>query len=411
MKIGSAFASGKPTVLISGIGIAGPTLAYWLGLYGFSSTLVENAPHLRTGGYVIDFWGRGFDVAEKMGILPAIKREGYDIKELRIVGANGRRIGGFDADVFRSATIGRYVSIPRAELAKIIYKKIEGGCETIFGDSVTNIEQSANHVRVSFQRMAPRDFDIVVGADGLHSVVRKLIFGEEDRFEKYLGYSVAAFAVNGYRPRDDDVYVSYSVPGKQVARFAMRDDRTMFLFVFSDNKGHRIDPQDTNAHKAALRAEFEQVGWECPQILAAMESCNEIYFDRVSQIQMDKWSQGRVGLIGDAAFCPSLLAGQGAALAMVAAYVLAGELGRTAGLPQEAFERYEERLHPFIAGKQKAAVQFAGSFAPKTRLGLFFRNQITKLLKCPLMAKLAMGPSLLDRIDLPVYPIPEDAPR
>ena len=113
MKIGSAFASGKPTVLISGVGIAGPTLAYWLGLYGFSSTLVEIAPHLRMGGYVIDFWGRGFDVAEKMGILPAIKREGYDVKELRIVGANGRRIGGFDADVFRSATIGRYVSIPR----------------------------------------------------------------------------------------------------------------------------------------------------------------------------------------------------------------------------------------------------------------------------------------------------------
>jgi 2-polyprenyl-6-methoxyphenol hydroxylase-like FAD-dependent oxidoreductase len=217
--------------------------------------------------------------------------------------------------------------------------------------------------------------------------------------------------VNGYRPRDEDVYVTYSVPGKQVALFAMRDDRTMFLFVFSDNEGRRIDSQDTNAHKDALRAEFEQAGWECPQILAAMESCNEVYFDRVSQIQMDKWSQGRVGLIGDAAFCPSLLAGQGAALAMVAAYVLAGELGRTAGLPQEAFERYEERLHPFIAGKQKAALQFAGSFAPKTRLGLFFRNQITKVLKFTLIAKLAMGPSLLDRIDSPVYPIPKDAPR
>jgi 2-polyprenyl-6-methoxyphenol hydroxylase-like FAD-dependent oxidoreductase len=299
----------------------------------------RNCSAFAHGGYVIDFWGRGFDVAEKMGILPAIKREGYDVKELRIVAANGRRIGGFDADVFRSATLGRYVSIPRGELAKIVYQKIESSCETIFGDSVTKIGQSANHVRVSFHRMAPRDFDIVVGADGLHSVVRKLIFGEEDRFEKYLGYYVAAFAVNGYRPRDEDVYVTYSVPGKQVARFAMRDDRTMFLFVFSDNEGRRINSQDTNAHKDALRSEFEQAGWECPQILAAMESCNDVYFDRVSQIQMDKWSQERVGLIGDAAFCPSLLAGQGAALAMVAAYVLAGELGKTAGLPQEAFER------------------------------------------------------------------------
>jgi 2-polyprenyl-6-methoxyphenol hydroxylase-like FAD-dependent oxidoreductase len=411
MTNGLTLAAQKKSVLISGVGIAGPALAYWLGLYGFSSTLVEHATHLRTGGYVNDFWGRGFDVAEKMGILPAIKREGYDVKELRLVGANGRRVGGFNADVFRSATLGRYVSIPRGELAKIIYQKIEGSCETIFGDSVTKIEQSANHVTVSFERTAPRDFDIVIGADGLHSVVRKLIFGNEDRFEKYLGYGVAAFAVNGYRPRDEDVYVSYSVPGKQVARFAMRNDRTMFLFVFTENQGRGIDPQDTNAHKDNLRAKFEQTGWECPQILAAMESCNDVYFDRVSQIQMDKWSQGRVGLIGDAAFCPSLLAGQGAALAMVAAYVLAGELGRKGSQPQEAFERYEERLHPFIADKQKAAVQFSGSFAPKTRLGLFFRNQISKLLKVPLIAKLAMGPSLFDRIDLPDYPVPENAPR
>jgi 2-polyprenyl-6-methoxyphenol hydroxylase-like FAD-dependent oxidoreductase len=185
--------------------------------------------------------------------------------------------------------------------------------------------------------------------------------------------------VNGYLPRDEDVYVSYGVPGKQVARFAMRDDRTMFLFVFADNQGRLVDPQDTDAHKNALRAEFDQAGWECPQILAAMERCDELYFDRVSQIRMDKWSQGRVGLIGDAAFRPSLLAGQNAALAMVAAYVLAGELGKAGSQPQEAFERYEERLRPFIAGKQKAAVQFAGSFAARTRLGLFFRNQIQSI--------------------------------
>ncbi|HEY5779855.1 MAG TPA: FAD-dependent monooxygenase, partial [Terrimicrobiaceae bacterium] len=199
---------------------------------------------------------------------------------------------------------------------KIIYQKIEGSCETIFGDSVTNIEQSTDRVHVSFRRAAPRDFDIVIGADGLHCGVRKLIFGQDEGFETYLGYGVAAFAVNGCRPRDEDVYVSYGVPSKQVARFAMREDRMMFLFVFADNDGRRIDPQNTNAHKDALRAEFGQVGWECPQILAAMDSCDEVYFDRVSQIKMEKWSQGRVGLVGDAAFCPSLLAGQGAALAM-----------------------------------------------------------------------------------------------
>jgi 2-polyprenyl-6-methoxyphenol hydroxylase-like FAD-dependent oxidoreductase len=221
--------------------------------------------------------------------------------------------------------------------------------------------------------------------------VRKLIFGKDDRFEEFLGYHVAAFAVNGYLPRDEDVYVSYGVPGKQVARFAMRDDRTMFLFVFADNQGRLVDPQDTDAHKNALRAEFDQAGWECPQILAAMERCDELYFDRVSQIRMDKWSQGRVGLIGDAAFRPSLLAGQNAALAMVAAYVLAGELGKAGSQPQEAFERYEERLRPFIAGKQKAAVQFAGSFRGQDALRAFLPQSDPKHLSFRFLRSLRWG--------------------
>ena len=369
---GDATASSpNKSALISGVGIAGPTLAYWLARCGFKTTLVEVAPHLRTGGYVIDFWGRGFDVAEKMGLLPAIKREGYDVKELRLVGATGRRVGGFNAEVFRSATNGRYVSIPRGELAKIIYQSIEGRCETIFGDSITKIVQDEHRVCVTFERTLPRNFDIVIGADGLHSVVRKLVFGKQDHFEKYLGYMVAAFTVNGYRPRDEDVYVSYSLPRKQVARFAMRDDRTMFLFVFADEKDRRIESQDTNTHKDILRAEFRSAGWECPNILAAMDSCDEIYFDRVSQIQMDTWSQERIGLIGDAAFCPSLLAGQGAALAMIAAYVLAGELSRVASQPKEAFRRYEQQLQPFIKGKQNAAAQFASSFAAQDAIRAF----------------------------------------
>jgi len=232
-----------------------------------------------------------------------------------------------------------------------------------------------------------------------------LVFGKDDQFEKYLGYMVAAFAVDGYRPRDEGVYVSYSLPGKQVARFAMRDDRTMFLLVFADHQSQKVSTEDTNAHKDTLRAEFGQAGWECPQILAAMESIDEVYFEHVSQIRMDTWSQGRVGLVGDAAFCPSLLAGQGAALAMIAAYVLAGELARTGGAPQEAFRRYEHRLYTFIAGKQKSAVDFAGSFAPKTRLGIFFRNQISKAFKLPFIAEIAMGSSLLDCVDLPHYPV------
>jgi 2-polyprenyl-6-methoxyphenol hydroxylase-like FAD-dependent oxidoreductase len=391
------------SVLISGAGIAGPTLAYWLSVYGVKSTLIERAPHLRTGGYAIDFWGLGFDIAERMGILPDLKRDGYNIKELRIVNAQGRRIGGFNVDIFRQAAQGRYVTIPRGDLAKNIYRQIAGRCETVFGDSIAGMQQDAHGVDVTFERAPSRRFDVVIGGDGLHSIVRKLTFGEENHFEKFLGYSVAAFEVTGYRPCDEDIYVNYSAPGKQVGRLSLRNDRTLFLFVFADERGDVIDSDDTELQRKVLRTQFGDLGWECPQILAAMESSPELYFDRVSQILMDTWSKGRVGLIGDAAFCPSLLAGQGSALAMIAAYVLAGELSRTRNSPDAALIRYEELLHPFMLAKQQTAAKLAASFTPKTRWGLFLRNQITKAFAIPFVAKLVMGGSLLDRIDLPDY--------
>ncbi|MGH7992353.1 MAG: FAD-binding domain [Limisphaerales bacterium] len=392
------------SVLISGIGIAGPTLAYWLSVYGIESTLVERAPRLRTGGYVIDFWGSGFDVAERMGLLADIRRDGYDIQELRLVNGSGRRVGGFKVDVFRAITRGRYVSIPRSDLAKNIFRKIEGRCETIFGDSIQAIDQKPGGVDVTFEHAPARRFDVVIGADGLHSVVRQLAFGKEQRFEKFLGLRVAAFEAAGYQPRDEDIYMSHSVPGKQVGRLSLRNHRTLFLFIFTDDGQSPVDAFDTKAHQRILRARFGDVDWECPQILAAMASCDDIYFDRVSQICMNTWSQGRVGLIGDAAFCPSFLAGQGSALSMVAAYVLAGELGRARHAPEEALRRYEERLQAFISGKQKAAVKLAGSFAPRTRLGLFLRNQITRAFALPFVPRLAMGSSLTDSFVLPDYP-------
>ena len=391
------------SVLISGIGIGGPTLAYWLSAYGIESTLVERAPQLRTGGYAIDFWGLGFDVAERMGILPEIRRDGYNISELRIVNAQGRRIGGFDVDIFRKTAQGRYVTIARSDLARDIYRKIEGNCETIFGDSITGIDQRPDGVEVTFEHAPSRRFDVVIGADGLHSVVRKLTFGNEDQFEEFLGYSVAAFEVAGYPHRDEDIYINYSVPGKQVGRLTLRNDRTLFLFVFADERGRLTDLHDIAAKKEALRSHFGGLGWECPQILAALDSCTELYFDPVSQIRMKTWSKGRVGLVGDAAFCPSLLAGQGSALAMVAAYVLAGELAATGSSPEEALQRYQNRLHAFILGKQEAAKKFAASFTPKTRWGLFLRNQVTKAFAIPFFGKWVLGSNLLDRLELPDY--------
>lgn len=392
-------------VLISGAGIAGPTLAFWLAKYGFSPTIVESSPILRTGGYMIDFWGAGFDIADRMGLLPEITAKGYKIRELRVVNQNGKRIAGFPVDAFSRITGGRFVSLPRSELAAAIIGRIEGRVETILGDSIDRIDQTESGVHVAFKRGSERDFDLVVGADGLHSRVRKLVFGDEARFEKYLGYKVAAIEVDGYRPRDELVYLMYTQIGQQVGRFSMRGDRTLFLFTFKDD-----DPNgagNIQAQKALLRKRFGNSGWECPQILDALDAANDLYFDRVSQIRMDPrqglWSRGRVTLIGDAASCVSLLAGQGTALAMVAAYILAGELHRAQGDYAKAFKCYQDLFAPFVLNKQKAAVNFAGAFAPKSRFSMFLRNRIFDLLSVRWIAEFVVGRDLLDKIALPNY--------
>jgi len=392
-------------VLISGAGIAGPTLSYWLARHGFEPTLVEFAPKLRTGGYIIDFWGAGFDIADRMGLLPEIRRKGYMVEEVRVVDRNGRHVAGFSVKSLVRLAQDRYVSLPRGDLAASTFGKIEGRVETIFGDSVRAIEQSERGVHVTFERGAPRDFDLVVGADGLHSRVRELVFGPESQFEKYLGYKVAAFETQAYRPRDDLVYVMYTQVGQQVARFTMRDDRTMFLFIFADEDASF--PADLQNQKALLRKQFGNGGWECPQILDALDAASDLYFDRVSQIRMDPkhglWTRGRVTLIGDAAFCVSLLAGQGSALAMIGAYILAGELRRANGDYSKAFARYQQFFAPFVLEKQKAALRFAGYFAPKSRAALFLRNLMFNLLAFRWIANFAFGRGLSDKLRLPDY--------
>jgi 2-polyprenyl-6-methoxyphenol hydroxylase-like FAD-dependent oxidoreductase len=221
-------------IAINGAGIAGPTLAYWLRHRGHDVLLVEEAAALRSGGYVIDFWGLGYDIAERMGLLQGIGERGYQVREVRLVDADGHRVGGFSTDVFGRLTQGRFTSLRRSDLSALIYGALGNSVETLFGDSIAGIEEHRDAVRVRFDRAPSRDVDLVIGADGLHSRVRQLVFGPQERFELPLGYHVAAFEVEGYRPRDELVYVSHAVPGRQVSRFSMRGDRTLFLFVFRD---------------------------------------------------------------------------------------------------------------------------------------------------------------------------------
>ncbi|HTQ35873.1 MAG TPA: FAD-dependent monooxygenase, partial [Steroidobacteraceae bacterium] len=204
----------RKSILIAGAGIAGPTLAYWLTRAGFEPVLVERAPALRSGGYVIDFWGLGYDIAEKMGLKDAVDGAGYHAREMRVVDDDGRRRTGFGTRVLDELTGGRYVTLARSELSRLIFASIGNSVETLFGDEVTALAEDGTGVMATFGKNGTRRFDLVVGADGLHSGVRALAFGPQECFETFLGYQVAAFEVPGYQPRDPGIYVLHNRPGR-----------------------------------------------------------------------------------------------------------------------------------------------------------------------------------------------------
>lgn len=386
-------------VLIVGAGIAGPTLAFWLNKSGHEVTIVEHAPKLRSGGYLIDFWGAGFDVAERMGIVPELRTRGYLFTEARAIDRNGRKIASFNPEAVIESN-KRYLSIPRTDLAAVIYDSLAGAVELMLGDTVRDLADEGERVRVTFESGSTRDFDLVIGADGLHSRVRKLAFGPDEQFEKYLGLVVAAFDAEGYPERDELVAMMYAEIGFQAIRLSFRDDATLLLFSLR----HDGDvPVERAAQESLLREKLGGAGWEVPEMLAVMPNAKNFYFDSASQIQMPSWSTGRIALVGDAGACPSFLAGQGSALAMVGAYTLAAELARTSD-HREAFARYEERLAPLIRSKQDAAQGLGLAFAPKNNFQLFVRNTVLKLMGLPKVADIALGRSFHDRVELPSFP-------
>jgi len=377
-------------ILISGAGIAGTTLAWWLKKFGFNPTLIEIAPALREGGYAIDFMGAGYDVAEKMGIIPALKEVDINFSKLVFVDSNNKEKGSMNYQKIKDFLNGRAFTLLRSDLAKMIYQSLDKDVEIIFGDAITNIAQNENEVSVTFQSGTTRNFDLLVGADGLHSKVRSLVFVNETQFEKYFGYYTSSYTIDDFS-LGNHTFSMYNVPYKQVAVYSNSGNKTTTFFIFTSPEKLSYPYHDIGKQKQILKTEFENSGWMCPQLLSGIDSTTDFYFDSISQIKMDSWYKGRITLVGDAGYCPSLLSGKGSTLAMVGAYILAGELKQANGDYKAAFKQYEVIFKPFMDKKQKAAQFFAKSFVPKSNFGIWLRNVTFKLMSSSLFSKLFLN--------------------
>jgi 2-polyprenyl-6-methoxyphenol hydroxylase-like FAD-dependent oxidoreductase len=374
-------------ILIAGAGIAGTTLAYWLQQFGYAPTIVEQAPQVREGGYAIDFWGAGFDVAEKMCIVPELQQADVGIAEVAFVDAHNQRKAAMNYRQIKKMMNGRALTLLRSDLAKVIYHHLDPHTEILFGQRIAGLQQHDEGVDVTFSNGQRRLFDLVVGADGLHSSVRHLVFGSEAQFESYYGYYTASFTIETGVSAGTS-FLTYNVPGKQAAVYSLGEHKAAAFFIFRAPEKLAVDHHDIEQQKAILRQQFGDAGWKCPELLAKMDAATDFYFDVVSQIDMKRWSKDRVSLVGDACDCPSLLSGQGSTLAMVGAYILAGELKEAGGNYQRAFAQYEHIFKPFISRKQRIAQNFARSLVPDSQFGIWKRNFFTRLMALPVFTKM-----------------------
>ncbi len=364
-------------ILICGAGIAGPALAYWLQRYGFKVTVVERAPAIRDSGYAVDVRGAALNVLDRMNLLAKARLENTDTLATSFVGPSGKRVATMERGY--GVADENDVEIMRGDLARILYEATRDNVTYIFSDSIAAIEERADGVHVSFDRHPPAVFDMLVGADGVHSNVRRHVFGDESQFVQQLGSYMAVFSSPNHLQLDRWQLI-YTQPGRVVSIKTARGNADVKVAAFFSSPPITYDYRDIEQQKRLTSAAFDAAGWELPRLLAAIEPAQDFYFDATCLIRMPRWSHGRVTLIGDACVCPSPLSGQGTGLALVGAYVLAGELSDAAGDHETGFANYERTMRPFADRNQAGAEKMARGFAPQTPRAVRMRDFALKLM-------------------------------
>jgi 2-polyprenyl-6-methoxyphenol hydroxylase-like FAD-dependent oxidoreductase len=360
-----------PDVLISGASVAGPCLAYWLHRYGFRVTVVERAPALRGGGYAVDFRGPvHLTVLERMGVLDRIRARQTHLSSLTHVDSDGRPVTRMPPELFAGD-----VEILRGDLAEILYGATRQDVEYVFGDSITVLDQGSDGVRVEFERGPGRTFDLVFGADGLHSAVRRLAFPAAPPHE--LGFYVCIFATTNLA--GDRAGLLHSVPGRTASVYSAHGGADGIAMLVLASPPIEYDHRDVAGQKAIVAGAFASDGWLVPELLRQLESTADFYFDSVSQVRLDRWSTGRIALLGDAGYAAGP-GGNGTGTAVVAAYVLAGELARAGGDHALAFDRYERQLRSYVEGGQKQAAGGKDFLVPATWRKIRQRDRFFRML-------------------------------
>jgi 2-polyprenyl-6-methoxyphenol hydroxylase-like FAD-dependent oxidoreductase len=362
-------------VLISGASIAGLALAYWLDRYGFDVTVVERADAVRSGGYPIDVRGTAIDVVERMGLLSQLQAAHIATRRLTFVDASGAPIAVLSPEALAGGVSGRHIELPRGALTSVLFEHTQNGAIRYrFSNSIDALGDDGVGVDTRFKNGEQDRFDIVVGADGLHSNTRDLVFGPEGQFSRYFGRCFGLFSLPKFGDLSHEAII-YSEPGRTAAVYAVGNSETLHAFLtFGADEAPFLSQPDIHKQRQRTAEIFAGGGWEVPRLIDALHRANDFYFDTVSQIHMPCWFSGRVALVGDAAYAPSFLSGQGTSLALVGAYVLAGELA-THSTPAEAFACYERIVRPFVEANQALASSGGSILLPGSQEELDRRNR------------------------------------